>query len=71
MERSKDKKNFEIIKDFGVLEKSNGDWVKKLVYIQWYDHAPAFEIRSFNKDVVGKLSKLSEEGMRKLKEIIS
>ena len=62
---------YEIINSIGVLSENNS-WKKELNRISWNGNEPKYDIRDWsdNHDKMGKGITLSEDELRKLKEII-
>lgn len=62
----------EIHEEIGNLSESKG-WKKQLTYTGWNNHAPKFDIRSWNEDhsSMTKGITLNKEELMKLKEILN
>ena len=62
----------EIHEEIGNLSESKG-WKKQLTYTSWNNHAPKFDIRSWNEDhsSMTKGITLIKEELMKLKEILN
>lgn len=62
----------EIHEEIGNLSESKG-WKKQLTYTSWNNHAPKFDIRSWNEDhsSMTKGITLNKEELVKLKEILN
>ena len=62
---------YEIINSIGVISENNS-WKKELNRISWNGNEPKYDIRDWsdNHDKMGKGITLSEDELRKLKEII-
>lgn len=62
----------EIHEEIGNLSESKG-WKKQLTYTSWNNHAPKFDIRSWNEDhsSMTKGVTLNKEELMKLKEILN
>lgn len=62
----------EIHEEIGNLSESKG-WKKQLTYTSWNNHAPKFDIRSWNEDhsSMTKGITLNKEELMKLKEILN
>ena len=62
----------EIHEEIGNLSESKG-WKKQLTYTSWNNHAPKFDIRSWNDDhsSMTKGITLNKEELMKLKEILN
>ena len=62
----------EIHEEIGNLSESKG-WKKQLTYTSWNNHAPKFDIRSWNEDhsSMTKGITLNMEELMKLKEILN
>jgi hypothetical protein len=63
---------FEITKKLGVLSESSKDWKKELNLIIWNDKDPKYDVRDWSPehDKMGKGVTLSNEELKKLKEIL-
>lgn len=62
---------YEIINSIGVISENNS-WKKELNRISWNGNEPKYDIRDWsdNHEEMGKGITLSEDELRKLKEII-
>lgn len=62
----------EIHEEIGNLSESKG-WKKQLTYTSWNNHAPKFDIRSWNEDhsSMTKGITFNKEELMKLKEILN
>ena len=62
----------EIHEEIGNLSESKG-WKKQLTYTSWNNHAPKFDIRSWNEDhsSMTKGITLNKEELMRLKEILN
>lgn len=62
----------EIHEEIGNLSESKG-WKKQLTYTSWNNHAPKFDIRSWNEDhsSMTKGITLNKEELMTLKEILN
>ena len=62
----------EIHEEIGNLSESKG-WKKQLTYTSWNNHAPKFDIRSWDEDhsSMTKGITLNKEELMKLKEILN
>lgn len=62
----------EIHEEIGNLSESKG-WKKQLTYTSWNNHAPKFDIRSWNEEhsSMTKGITLNKEELMKLKEILN
>lgn len=62
----------EFHEEIGNLSESKG-WKKQLTYTSWNNHAPKFDIRSWNEDhsSMTKGITLNKEELMKLKEILN
>lgn len=62
---------YEILNNIGTLSK-NGSWSKELNRISWNGKEPKYDLRDWseNHEKMGKGITLSEDELRKLKEII-
>lgn len=63
---------FEITKEIGVLSESAKGWRKELNLISWNDATPKYDLRDWapNHEKMGKGITISEEEIRKLKELL-
>lgn len=63
---------FEIVKHIGVISESSKGWKKELNLISWNNATPKYDIRDWDEghEKMGKGVTLSEEEMRKLKELL-
>ena len=63
---------FEIVKEIGVLSESAKGWTKELNLVSWNDGAPKYDLRDWDPDheKMGKGVTLSEDELRKLKELL-
>ncbi len=64
---------FEIVKEIGVLSESAKGWTKELNLVSWNDGAPKYDLRDWDPEheKMGKGVTLTEEELRKLKEILN
>ena len=64
---------FEIIKNIGVLSESSSGWTKELNLISWNDREPKYDLRDWDPEheKMGKGVTLTEEELKKLKELLS
>ncbi len=64
---------FEIIKNIGTLSESSKGWTKELNLISWNGREPKYDIRDWDPEheKMGKGVTLTEEELKKLKEILS
>jgi hypothetical protein len=64
---------FEIVKNIGTLSESSKGWTKELNLISWNGREPKYDIRDWDPDhqKMGKGVTLTEEELKKLKEILS
>lgn len=62
---------YEIINNIGIISENNS-WKKELNRISWNGNEPKYDIRDWsdNHEKMGKGITLSEDELRKLKEII-
>ena len=62
----------EIHEEIGNLSESKG-WKKQLTYTSWNNHAPKFDIRSWNEEHSSQTKgiTLNKEELMKLKEILN
>jgi len=70
-EEQKDFK-YEIINELGILSEGNKGWRKEFNRISWNGREPKYDIRDWAPDhqKMGKGITLTEEELRKLKELI-
>lgn len=63
---------FEIKKSIGVISESSKGWTKELNFVSWNGAAPKYDIRDWDSEheKMGKGVTLTEEEIRKLKELI-
>ena len=63
---------YEIIEEIGVLSESQKGWRKELNLISWNNGTPKYDIRDWGPghEKMGKGITLSEEEIRKLKELL-
>lgn len=63
---------FEIKKSIGVISESAKGWTKELNLVSWNGAVPKYDIRDWDPEheKMGKEVTLTEEEMRKLKELI-
>ena len=63
---------FEIINELGVVSEGSKGWCKEFNRISWNGGEPKYDIRDWNPDheKMGKGITLSENELRKLKELI-
>ena len=64
---------YEIVKNIGILSKTEKGWVKELNLISWNDREPKYDIREWSPDRE-KMSKgvtLSKEELMALKELLN
>jgi hypothetical protein len=64
---------YEIIKNIGVLSKTEKGWAKELNLISWNDRDPKYDIREWSPDhtKMGKGVTLSKEELLALKELLN
>ncbi len=64
---------FKIVKEIGVLSESKKGWTKELNLVSWNDSIPKYDLRDWAPDheKTGRGITLTEEEIRKLKEILS
>ena len=64
---------FKIVKEIGVLSESKKGWTKELNLVSWNDSIPKYDLRDWAPDheKMGRGITLTEEEIRKLKEILS
>ena len=64
---------YEIAENLGVLSESTKDWKKELNLVSWNDKDPKYDIRDWSPehDKMGKGVTLSNEELKKLKEILN
>jgi len=63
---------FEIVKEIGVISESVKGWTKELNLVSWNNGAPKYDLRDWDPDheKMGKGVTLSEDELRKLKELL-
>jgi hypothetical protein len=63
---------YEIVKQIGVLSKTEKGWAKELNLISWNDREPKYDIREWSPDreKMGKGVTLSKEELLALKELL-
>ena len=64
---------YEIIKNIGVLSKTENGWMKELNLISWNDREPKYDIREWSPDhtKMGKGVTLSREELLALEELLN
>ena len=64
---------YEIIKNIGVLSKSDSGWTKELNLISWNDRDAKYDLRDWSPDreKMGKGVTLSKEELSALKELLN
>lgn len=64
---------YEIIKNIGVLSKTDKGWAKEFNLISWNDRDPKYDIREWSPDhtKMGKGVTLSKEELIALKELLN
>lgn len=64
---------YEIIKQIGILSKTEKGWAKELNLISWNDREPKYDIREWSPDreKMGKGVTLSKEELLALKELLN
>jgi hypothetical protein len=64
---------YEIIKNIGMLSKTEKGWAKELNLISWNDRDPKYDIREWSPDHIkmGKGVTLSKEELLALKELLN
>jgi len=64
---------FDLIKQIGVLSKSEKGWTKELNLISWNDREPKYDIRAWSPDgkIMSKGITLSKEELSALKELLN
>ncbi len=64
---------FEIVKSIGVISESSKGWTKELNLVSWNGREPKFDIRDWDPEhqKMGKGVTLTEEELKKLKELLS
>jgi len=64
---------YEIIKQIGVLSKTEKGWAKELNLISWNDREPKYDIREWSPDreKMGKGVTLSKEELLMLKDLLN
>ena len=64
---------YEIIKNIGTLSESSKGWKKELNLVSWNDREPKYDLRDWDPEheKMGKGVTLTEEELKKLKELLS
>jgi len=64
---------YEIIKNIGVLSKSNSGWTKELNLISWNDREPKYDLRDWSADheKMGKGVTLTQDELMALQELLN
>ena len=64
---------FEIVKNIGVISEAPKGWIKELNLISWNGREPKYDIRDWDPEheKMGKGVTLTEEELKKLKEVLS
>jgi len=64
---------FEIVKEIGIVAEGTKGWKKELNLVSWNDRAPRYDLREWSPDhaKMGKGVTLSEEEIKKLKQLLS
>lgn len=72
MAAAKNEFKFEIINELGVISENSKGWRKELNRISWNGAEPKYDIRDWapNHETMGKGITLTEQELRKLKELI-
>lgn len=72
MTKAKADFKFEITNELGVISESKKGWKVELNRVSWNDNDPKYDIRSWSSDheKMGKGISLSEDELRKLKELL-
>ena len=65
--------NYDIVKEYGVLTKSNKGWTKELNLISWNGRDPKFDLRDWAPEhsKMGKGLTLSKEDLIELRELLN
>ena len=65
--------NYEIVKNIGIISESSKGWTKELNLISWNGREPKYDIRDWdpNHGKMGKGVTLTEEELKRLKELLS
>ncbi|RSK26607.1 hypothetical protein EJF36_06905 [Bacillus sp. HMF5848] len=63
---------FEIVEQIAVLSESAKGWTKELNLVSWNGREPKYDLRDWspNHEKMGKGITLSEEDIKKLKEVL-
>ena len=63
---------YEIINNIGIVSEGNKGWHKELNRVSWNEAEPKYDLRDWDPEheKMGKCVTLTEEELRKLKEII-
>lgn len=72
MKMARDKDNFELVEDLGVIGRTDRGYTKRLVLAKWYGRPPVYEIRTFTPEGnPGKRAAMTPEELLTLTEILS
>lgn len=64
--------DYEILKDLGIIGRTEFGYTKRLVFMKWYGHPPVYEIRTFTpQGVPSKRAGMTPEELENLTEILS
>lgn len=63
---------FEVLNELGIISEGSKGWNKELTRVSWNGEEPKYDIRSWDSEhkKMGKGITLTEEELRKLKELI-
>ncbi|AVQ31188.1 YdbC family protein [Fusobacterium varium] len=63
---------FEVLNELGVISEGSKGWKKELTRVSWNAEEPKYDIRTWDSEhkKMGKGITLTEEELRKLKELI-
>ena len=63
---------FEIVKNIGVLSKSDKGWSKELNLVKWGEYSPKYDLRDWSEDHtrMGKGITLTEDEVKNLKDTL-
>lgn len=65
-------KNFDLVKDLGIIGRTETGYTKRLILASWYGKPPVYEVRSFTPaGNPGKRAGMSPEELTNLIEILN
>lgn len=69
---ARDKDNFELVEDLGIIGRTDSGYTKKLVLVKWYGRPPVYEIRTFTPEgKPGKRAAMTPEELMVLTDILA